>query len=235
MPTRERNGDPPPQVLQAQDPTRNVRDSLAAAVERLDDLAQLRQQRGDELRAAEATRLNESIEAERRRVDEQMALRSEYEAKLQSAEAKRIDAIRVVDVNAVAVANERATQQATVLATQVAASADTLRALVATTASTVATQLQQITATLSDRLAIVERANYEGSGRQAVADPALTAALLALAEAQKTTANKLETLGTVQSQRIGQGIGAGQVVAYIFSALAALAAIGAIIAYVVKP
>jgi len=95
------------------DPTLNVRQLISEAVERLDSL-----------REAERCRLNEAIEAERRRVNEQAALRAEFSSQLSLAEAKRIDAIRAVDVNAVSVANERATAQAAVLANQVSASAE---------------------------------------------------------------------------------------------------------------
>jgi predicted aconitase len=70
-----------------------------------------------------------------------------------------------VDVNAVSIANERAVQQAAVLQNQVSTSAEALRALVATTASTIAQQLQQITNQTTERLAAVEKAQYEGQGR----------------------------------------------------------------------
>ena len=135
------------------DPTDNVRELLV-----------LNTERSDSLRAAEQLRVSELMDAERRRVNEQMDLRAEYDAKLAVAEAKRIDAIRAVDVNAVSVANERATAQAAVLANQVAASAETLRALVAATAATQATQLATLTSQLTDRLASLEKSQYENKG-----------------------------------------------------------------------
>lgn len=109
-------------------------------------------------------RLDDLRTAESRRVDEQMVLRGEYGIQLSIAEAKRIDAIRAVDVNAVSVANERATAQAAVLANQVAASAETLRALVAATAATTAQQLTQLTTQLTDRLTSLEKSQYESKG-----------------------------------------------------------------------
>lgn len=124
------------------DPTENVKTMLKEAVQRLDDLRN----------------------AEINRVNEQMDLRAEYSVQLGVAEAKRIDAIRAVDVNAVSVANERATAQAAVLANQVAASAETLRALVAATAATTAQQLTQLTTQLTDRLTSLEKAQYESKG-----------------------------------------------------------------------
>jgi hypothetical protein len=105
-------------------------------------------------------------------VNEQLTLRAGYEERLQLAEAKRIDAIRAVDVNAVAVASQRASDQATVLASQVAQSAEALRALVATTANTVAASQQQLATTLSTRLTTLEQGSYQALGKQSYSDPA---------------------------------------------------------------
>src|ERR1035437_3440792 len=82
---------------------------------------------------AELIRIDDNIKLEMKRIDEQMNVRADYNIQLGVAEAKRIDAIRAVDVNAVSVASERANAQAAVLATQVATSAEALRALVAAT------------------------------------------------------------------------------------------------------
>lgn len=109
-------------------------------------------------------RLDDLRNAETKRVDEQLDLRAEYSVQLAVAEAKRIDAIRAVDVNAVSVANEKATAQAIVLANQVSQSAETLRALVAATAATTAQQLTQLTTQLTDRLTSLEKAQYESKG-----------------------------------------------------------------------
>ncbi len=135
------------------DPTHNVRAIVENAVRRIDDLMN-----------ALSERVGDAIDAERRRVDEQMKLRAEYDVQLNVAEAKRIDAIRAVDVNAVSVANERATAQAAVLANQVSASAETLRALVAATAATVAQQLSQVSSGIADRLSALEKSQYENKG-----------------------------------------------------------------------
>lgn len=169
----------------AKDPTINVQNLLRAAIIRVDDL-----------REAETRRVNEILAAESRRINEQLALRTEYEGLLREAEAKRIDAIRVVDVTAVAVANERATAQAAVLANQVAVSADTLRALVSSTAASVAQQLAQVTAQLTDRLASLEKSSYEGQGKQAYSDPMLAQLI-----------NEVKSLRESQSQVAGRGSG----------------------------
>lgn len=111
-------------------------------------------------------RMDDLRNAETRRVNEQMQLRAEYNKQLGEAESKRIDAIRSVDVAAVAVASERATQQASVLASQVVASAETLRNLVSSTAATVAQQLAGISSQLSDRISSLEKSQYQDSGNK---------------------------------------------------------------------
>ena len=162
------------------DPTHNVLLLVEAAVKRLDDL----------------------YEEGFRRLDETLRIHLAYIDKLNAAESKRIDAIRAVDVAAVAIASERASQQAIVLANQVAASAETLRALVATTASTVAQQLQQVSNQLAERLTLLERSQYENKGLSGV-PPQLMEKL-----------NMLEQAGWTMAGR-GQGIArfAGWIVA----------------------
>jgi hypothetical protein len=131
------------------DPTANVLALVDAAERRLDDL-----------------RIAES-----RRVDEKLAMVISHAKELREAEAKRIDAIRAVDVNAVSVDRERSAAAATVLATQVATSAETLRALVATTALAQATQSDSKFTQVTDRISSLEKSAYEGAGKGQVTDP----------------------------------------------------------------
>jgi len=175
------------------DPTKNVLDLVWSAVQRIDDL-----------RDAETRRVNELSAAESRRVDEQLSLRSEYEDKLRAAEAKRIDAIRAVDVNAVAVASERASAQASVLASQLMQSTEQGRALVASTAATQATQIQMTTAQLTDRISALEKSQYETKGKAGVSDPLgesrfaeLTRAVDALAKKESLTTGRGEGADTL--------------------------------------
>lgn len=136
------------------DPTANVLKLVEKAVERLDDMAALRALYQEKLAAAES-----------RRVDEQMALRASSDEKLRDAEAKRIDAIRAVDVGAVAIQNERAVQQASVLANQVSASKDALQALVASTADQLAKNLAASLTQILDRISALEKSQYQIGGR----------------------------------------------------------------------
>lgn len=149
----EADASTPPRPIPLIDPTANVLKLVEQSIVRLDDLRALDNRRQDELRGAES-----------RRVDEEANLRVFYDEKLRDAESKRIDAIRSVDVAAVATANERATAQASVLANQVAQSAETLRSLVASTAASVATNLANVSSQLADRLTLLERSQYLRGG-----------------------------------------------------------------------
>ena len=182
------------------DPTKNVLDLVAASITRQDDLrnalailmqASIKaQEKVSELRYSHAQDL---AQAQAKQLESEARLRSEYAERLAIAEAKRIDAIRAVDVNAVAVANQRTSEQATalqvqttasaeVLRNQVSRSAEDLRALVATTAATqLANQSQQfagitsqITA-LSGRITTLEQSGATATGRQLPQDPAIVA------------------------------------------------------------
>jgi len=184
------------------DPTENVKALQEASSKRQDDLRAKESDLYDEkIRRMEAEwrHLDALRIADLRRVDEQLALRAAYEEKLQIAEAKRIDAIRAVDVNAVTVASQRAADQANVLAAQVSQSAEALRALVASTAVSVAGSQQQLANTLSARLTALEQSQYERTGKQSFSDPAterLLAEVAALRQQQATGAGKSEGIST---------------------------------------
>lgn len=195
------------------DPTENVLALSEAANRRQDDLREYSEKYFEAKTAhiketGEANFLHrqELAAAESRRVDEQATLRAHYSALLSDAEAKRIDAIRAVDVAAVGVASQRASDQASVLATQVSASAEALRTLVATTATTVATSLQQMSTTLSTRLTTLEQASYQSAGKQQFADPAfaeLLSEVKQLREANRQVTGKSEGINAVWLALLG--------------------------------
>ncbi len=112
--------------------------------------------RQDDLRNMESLHMREIV-----------ALRSDYERELRQAESARIDAIRAVDVGAVARAADVSSTQAITLAAQVAASADTLRgqvnAAAIAAATALATALQPITKSIED----LRAAQYAQQGQQA--------------------------------------------------------------------
>jgi len=159
-------------------------------------------------------RLDSRFVEEQKHVREILGLTREYEDKLKIAEAKRIDSIRVVDVQAVQTANDKATQQAQVLATQLTTSAETLRALVASQAQATAAQLTQIITPITDRLALLEKNQYQGAGKESVTDPLMNQ-LLAEMKATRDTIGE----GTGRSQ------GASSTIAYIVMALGIMGAI----------
>jgi hypothetical protein len=153
-------------------------------------------------------------------------LRAEYQEKLTLAESKRIDAIRAVDVGAVAIASERASQQASVLATQVSQSAETLRTLVQTTATSFAAQQSQLQNALVERIQAVEKSSYVGVGKQQIADPLMSELLLEVKQLRTTS-----SLGT------GKGVGISSVWIGIVggaSLLLTLLSIGLIVAHMIK-
>lgn len=84
-----------------------------------------------------------------------MALRSQYEEKLRIAESDRIDAIRAVDVGAAAI-----------LANQVSASAEALRAQVEATRVTTAQSLAAALEPIQKDIADLRRVQYEQQGQK---------------------------------------------------------------------
>jgi len=122
-------------------------------------------------------------------------LRAKHAEALNLAESKRIDAIRAVDVGAVATAAERTAQQAVVLANQVGTSAETLRTLVASTAASMAQAAAQFSAQVTERLALLERSQYKGEGRSGIADPQMTELLATMSKVVQRQAG-----GTAESE-----------------------------------
>ena len=145
------------------DPTKNVMALVASQVKRTDDLmaaneqlAEARIRRQDDLRASEA-----------RHIQELATLRSEFEEALREKETQRIDAIRAVDVQAVQRAAEVSAVQATTLATQVQASAETLRTQVATTATAQTTALAAALEPIQKDISELRKTQYEQQGQKA--------------------------------------------------------------------
>jgi hypothetical protein len=182
--------------LAAIDPTLNVIQLVAAETKRQDDLRTAESKHRDDL-------MNQ-----REKHDLRLA---EAQDKLLVAEAKRIDAIRAVDVGAVAIASERASQQAAVLANQVSASAETLRALVASTAATVAQQLSQVSGQLVERISLLEKSQYEIRGGAGTPPPWHT-----------ETMARISLLEAGRERVEGKGEGMAKFAGWIAAALMAL-------------
>lgn len=179
------------------DPTKNVSDLFESTSRRQDDL-----------RAA-AERLTK---AEIDHLKEISALRAEYDKELRAAEGKRIDAIRQVDITAVSTAGERAQQAIQALAVTTAANAENLRNALTATATTIATQLANTVAGLTERIAALEKSSYEGVGKQRVADPMI----------QELVA-EMKSVRTLQSAGAGKSAGIGFTGALIVAVIAGVA------------
>ena len=205
------------------DPTHNVRELVEANSRRLDEQLASFSRRLDELRYAESKRIDELRLAESKRLDERLQLKTEYDERLLNAEAKRIDAIRAVDVNAVAVASERASDQATVLASQVAQSAEALRTLVQTTANTAQTAQQQLFGGLSSRITTLEQAQYEGKGKQAYQDPVMAELVAEMKRSRDSF-----------SSSAGTRAGSSAVIAYAVTAISVIAVVVTLIFTVMR-
>jgi hypothetical protein len=167
------------------DPTRNVLDLVETAVNRVDDL-----------RDAETKRIDEKFKDNKEHITEIMNLRADYEEKLREAEKGRLDSIRIVDINAVNTASSKAADQALVLAKQVTESAETLRKLVADTALSTANTLTQIITPITDRLSLLEKAQYTVAGKEGVTDPIFNKLI-----------EKIDSLFTAQNKSAGKSQG----------------------------
>lgn len=157
------------------------RQPTAVAVDRSDDpvidptanviaLTEAGNIRQDDLRAANDRLFKVQIEALRAEI----TLRAEFAKEIRQLESDRLDKIRQVDVLAGNTAAERALVAIQTLATQTTAERETLRSMVANTATTIATQTSETVSQLNLRISQLEKSSYEGAGKQAVADPMMT-------------------------------------------------------------
>lgn len=124
------------------DPTANVLDKVASEVRRLDDL-------------------RENDKQWRSRMDDD---RERHAREIRAAESARIDAIRAVDVGAVASARVEAEARATTLANTVVSSADVMRVQVAAAAGAAATALIGEIGPLKKDIADLRQVQYETAG-----------------------------------------------------------------------
>jgi hypothetical protein len=126
------------------DPTANVLDLVRAAIERQDDLRK----------------------SESEHIRELLGVRAGYDEQLRTQESRRIDAIRQVDVSAVARAAEVSAAQAQTLATQQQASADALRNQVEQARIATADALAQALAPITRSIEDLRAAQYQQQGEK---------------------------------------------------------------------
>jgi len=180
------------------------------------------------------------------RIDTALNAHITYTKDAAVSEAKRLDAIREVDANAVRVANDRAVEQAALLAKQVESVASTLRELVSTTAAATAETQAQLFAPIISRLDKIEGKQSEDRGKATFADPMLTALVskmesivltLSKTEGKSTVTDpmltalntKVDDLAAIITKNEGKGIGANAMWGYIVGAIGVIGAIIAIL------
>lgn len=149
------------------DPTVNVGNLVDAAVGRQDDLRQSDHNHMREtvrLQASFEQKMRDTVQAYQEKLDTAAAT---YQEKLDGAESKRIDAIRQVDVSAVAAAAAVQETRANTLAGQVALSADAMRVQVAATAQASQEGLTRALSPLQAAIDELRRAQYEAVGQKA--------------------------------------------------------------------
>lgn len=202
------------------DPTENVKALVILEARRQDGLREA----SDKFNAAAIASIKALFDTEIRNTKDVMALRAESDEKLRIAESKRIDAIRAVDVNAVAVASQKADQQANTLAASVTSSAEALRKSQADSAERLANQITTTAATqlqnqqqqfagvtslitgLSTRITTLEQSGAEGKGKAGVSDPAYQAMLAEvkkLSDAQTASLGKSEGVSVSVAMMMG--------------------------------
>lgn len=134
------------------DPTVNVKEKLEDTVRRLDDLNNLREEHRKE------------IESQRRHYD---SLLREAERGRREAEKDRLDAIRIIDVTAVAARATEANERASQLAQQVQATAEANRVQVAAAATAFRAELVSTIEPIQKRLEELSKVQYEQQGQKA--------------------------------------------------------------------
>jgi hypothetical protein len=207
VPPRDRRADPTANVIALDSSSSDRQDDLREAYDRLvqAQIAALKENVDIKTACAKEVSLLES-----QRVAVVAELRAHYSEQLAEKESARIDANRTVDISAVQLANERANAQATVLANNVAASADTLRNLVATTAAATASAQQQLITPLTTRISALELAQAQGQGKSAVIDPTFAELL-----------SEVKSLRATRSEHTGSGMTTDKII-YVMIGVAGL-------------
>jgi hypothetical protein len=192
------------------DPSPNVLDLVASAMQRQDDLREAASKREDDLR-----------EMSTQHVEAMASLRAEHFFDLQNKETERLDAIRLVDTGAVTRAAEVSALQAQTLATSQATIAETLRGQVSAaavaTAAALATALAPITKAIED----LRQAQYQQQGEKSQqvdmrTDPTLIAIKeLTIAQHELVTRIKTEEVG-VDKTRARDQWSIGLIVTLVF-------------------
>lgn len=149
------------------DPTKNVLDLVRAAVLRLDDMSSLRAEKSTAIHSIDMKRIDERNSMQVVFTEKIADLRAQHESEIRNKETQRLDAIRAVDVSAVAEAARVSANQASTLAAQVQASAEALRTQVATVANAQASALAAALEPIQKSIEDLRKTQYEQQGQRA--------------------------------------------------------------------
>ena len=195
------------------DPTANVKALSEADNRRQDDLRDANSKRHEDLRHAQ----NKYYDSQLHFMEEIAKLRDSHAKELAEKEFSRLNAIRQVDQLAVTTAAQQTLTAVNTLATTAARDAETLRNALTTTAATIASQTAGIVAGITERIAALEKSNYESAGKNSYVDP-MMAKLVA----------SMDKLGSAQAVGAGQTQGISSTVGFIIAAVAFLGSLIAV-------
>jgi membrane-associated HD superfamily phosphohydrolase len=136
------------------DPTLNVKETLAAAVSRVDDMAELRAHYTERIAELRAEHLKEMTR-----------VHAEHDRQIHEAEQENRDRIREIDVAAQETEVRRNMAALEALSRQIAQDKETLRAALDATAETLAKSTAEATGAQAVRIAALEKTSYEGAGK----------------------------------------------------------------------
>jgi hypothetical protein len=146
------------------DPTANVLSLVTAAITRQDDLRLAEAQRVDDLRKQQIA-YEAEIQKVREKAQQDLTLAESNRINATMlAESRRIDALLAAATSNVALASEKAATQAATLAASVVSSAEAMRTQVAATSAATTTLITQLRESLEKRVTLVEQNQYQGVG-----------------------------------------------------------------------
>lgn len=188
------------------DPTENVKALTDAAVQRIDDMADLQAKITDEK--------IKRMEREQVHLRDIVTLEAKHTTELRVAESARLDSIRQVDREVGDKTASQVLSAVQTLAATAATTAETLRNQVATTNAAAEGRLSAITGEFNKRLAELERTGSEGRGKQAMADPQM-----------ERLSMMVEQLTRTQAQGAGERRGMSDSMKLLMFALAVMTAL----------
>jgi len=200
------------------DPTKNVYALVEAANKRQDDLRMAQ----NELIKEQNRATKELMDVHALHQADIARLRAEHIKELGMMESNRLNAIRQVDVTAVRTEADRSLGAIQTLAAQTTQNAETLRAALVNTATTIAASTSATVSALQERIAALEKSSYEGVGKQRVADPMMAALF-----------DKVNAIHLNSAEKTGKSEGISTSWGILLGAIALLSAIGGFVSFLI--